>query len=120
MPEVRKTDAAVLIEWTSKLQNVDQRLRAMRLERRGFAPQLFTTQDGHAYTYWGATSAWRRAVKRAGVAGVHFHDLRAKAITDKESQEGMQAARTMGTHTTEAQTATYVRNKKARRTRATR
>jgi hypothetical protein len=59
-------------------------------------------------------------VKRAGIRDVHFHDLRAKALTDKESREGMQAARTMGAHTTEAQTATYVRNKTARRTGATR
>lgn len=118
--QTRKTDAAVLIEWTPKLVNVVERLRDLRRERRGFAPQVFTTQAGQPYSYWGASSAWKRAVRRAGVKGVHFHDLRAKALTDKESRDGMQAARTMGTHTTEAQTATYVRNKKARKTGATR
>ena len=114
--QTSKTDAAVLIEWSPKLRDVERRLRELRKERRGFAPQLFTSQDGKAYTYWGATSAW----KHAGVLNVHFHDLRAKALTNKESREGMQAARTMGTHTTEAQTATYVRNKQARKTGATR
>lgn len=116
----RKTGAAVLIEWTPKLRDVVRRLKTLRKARRGFAAAVFTSQDGKAYTYWGASSAWRRAVVRAGVAGVHFHDLRAKALTDKESREGMQAARTMGAHTTEAQTADYVRNKTARKTRATR
>jgi len=91
--------AAVLIEWTPKLENVITRLRAMRKERRGFAPQLFTTQTGSVYTYWGASSAWKRAVKRAGVAGVHFHDLRAKALTDVDELRGMGAARTMGAPT---------------------
>jgi hypothetical protein len=52
--------------------------------------------------------------------GVGFHDLRAKALTDKESREGMQAARAMGAHSTEQQTADYVRQKQARKTSATR
>ncbi|MGK2897246.1 MAG: tyrosine-type recombinase/integrase [Burkholderiaceae bacterium] len=114
------TGAAVLIEWTPKLQNVVERLKVLRKARRGFAPQLFTTQDGKAYTYWGASSAWKRAVKRAGVANVHFHDLRAKALTDVDEARGMGAARTMGAHSTETQTADYVRQKKAKRTGATR
>jgi len=114
------TGTAVLIEWTPKLKNVIARLRALRKDRRGFAPQIFTTQDGKAYSYWGASSAWKRAVKRASVDGVHFHDLRAKALTDVDEARGMGAARTMGAHTTEVQTADYVRHKKARKTGATR
>lgn len=113
------TGAAVLIEWTPKLSAVVERLKALRKERRGFAPQIFTTQDGKAYSYWGASSAWKRAVKRAGVKGVHFHDLRAKALTDVDELRGMGAARTMGAHSTETQTADYVRHKKARKTGAT-
>ena len=45
----------------------------------------------------------------------HFNDLRAKALTDKEAAEGMQQARHMGAHSTEAQTADYVRHRKAQR-----
>lgn len=48
-----------------------------------------------------------------------FRDIRARAITDKEAREGMRAANAMGTHTTEQQTADYVRRKKARKTKAT-
>ena len=116
----KNTGASVLIEWTPRLTNVIERLKVLRKERRGFAPQLFTTQVGSAYTYWGASSAWKRAVKRSGVEGVHFHDLRAKALTDVDAARGMGAARTMGAHTTETQTANYVRHKKAKKTGATR
>lgn len=114
------TGAKVLIEWTPKLRDVERRLRDLRKERRAFGSHVFCRQDGQPYTYWGAASAWSRAVKRSGVAACHFHDLRAKALTDKEGREGMQAARRMGTHATEAQTADYVRHKVAPRTKATR
>jgi len=115
------TGAAVLVEWTPKLENVIARLCAMRKERRGFAPQLFTTQTGSVYTYWGASSAWKRAVKRAGVAGIHFHDLRAKALTDVDELRGMGAARTMGARSTETQTApTTCATRMLRKTGATR
>lgn len=114
------TGASVLINWTPRLRDVIGRLKELRKARRSFAPQVFTTQDGKAYSYWGASSAWKRAVKRAGVAGVHFHDIRAKALTDVDEKRGMRAARTMGAHSTEQQTSDYVRLKKARQTGATR
>jgi integrase len=91
-----------------------------RAEQRVESRRLFTTQAGTELSYSGASTAWKRAVKRAGVRDVHFHDLRAKALTDKEAREGMQAARTMGAHSTEAQTADYVRRRGTRRTGATR
>ncbi len=116
----QKTGAKVLIEWSPKLKEVEARLRAMRKERRGFIANVFTTQDGKEYSYWGATAAWRRAVKKAGMADTTFHDLRAKAGTEKEAAEGMQEARILLGHTTENQTKDYVRNKSSSRTKATR
>lgn len=111
------TAPKILIEWTPKLQDVVRRLKGFKKRHLRF---VFVTQDGQPYTYSGASTAWKRAVKRAGILDVHFHDLRAKAMTDKEEREGMRAARTMGGHSTEAQTATYVRQKKAQKTTATR
>jgi integrase len=111
------TGAKVMIEWTPKLQDVMRRLRAVKKRNLQF---VFITQDAQRYTYWGASSAWQRARARAGIKGVTFNDLRAKALTDKEETEGMRAARTMGAHSTEAQTADYVRRKKARAVKATR
>lgn len=109
-----------MIEWTDRLRDVVRRLREIRERNEIEIPEVFATQDGRPYTYWGASSAWRRAIERAGVQDAHFHDLRAKAITDKEMREGMGAARLMGAHATESQTADYVRQKAARKTRATR
>lgn len=114
------TGAKALIEWTPKLRDVEQRLKALRKERRAFGPLVFVRQDGQPYTYWGASSAWQRARKRAGITDCTFHDLKAKALTDKEAKEGMQAASAMGQHSTEAQTADYVRRRSGRKTGATR
>ena len=115
-----KTGAAVLIEWTPALRDLVTRLKELKLKRPGSSKLVFVQKRGKPYTYWGASSAWQRAVERAGVQDVHFHDLRAKALTDKDAAEGMTAARTMGAHSTESQTADYVRHKTARKTKATR
>jgi hypothetical protein len=64
------------------------------------------------YTYSGAHSAWVRACKRAAIADCRFNDMRAKALTDTEETDGMQAARRKGAHSTEQQTSDYVRHKK--------
>jgi len=114
------TQSKVLIEWTPKLRDVERRLRDLRKQRRAFGPSVFTRQDGQPLTYWGASSAWQRARKRAGITDCTFHDLKAKALTDKEAREGMQAASAMGQHSTEQQTAHYVKRRSGRKTGATR
>lgn len=110
------TGAKVLIEWTPRLQAVVERIKT--IGRRNLT-HVVTTQEAQPYTYSGASTAWRRAVKRASVPNCHFNDIRAKALTDKEGDHGMQAARRMGAHSTEAQTADYVRHRKAQNTGAT-
>lgn len=125
---LHSTGAAVTIEWTPKLLAVVDRLKAIRAERmlkkrasqRIVTEYVFTRQDGLPFTYSGASTAWKRAVKRAGVPAVMFRDIRAKAITDKEERDGMMAARNMAAHSTDSQTADYVRRKSSRRTGATR
>lgn len=121
----KTTGAKVLIEWTPKLRDVERRLKELRQQRRAFGSRVFVRQDGQPYTYWGASSAWRRAVERAGLKvagrkGFTFHDLKAKALTDKEDREGMREAQKMGQHSTEGQTADYVRHRTPRKTKATR
>jgi integrase len=124
----KTTGGRVLIEWTPKLRDVERRLKELRRERRAFGEFVFTKQAtkkgmakaGQRYTYWGASTAWRRACERAGIDDLHFHDLRAKALTDTEESDGMQAARRKGSHSTEQQTSDYVRNKKPQKSKATR
>ncbi|WP_176928774.1 MULTISPECIES: hypothetical protein [unclassified Variovorax] len=76
----------------------------------------------NAYTYDGASTAWTRARERAKVKNAHFHDLRAKALTDIDGviDRGIGQAQTMGGHSTQTQTADYVRHKRAKKTSATR
>lgn len=121
------TGAAVLVEWTPRLQAAVNRLLAIQAERalRKRAGQrietayLFTKQAGEPLTYEAASNAWQRAMKRAQaqykVPPTMFRDIRAKALTDKEAREGIRAANAMGAHSTEAQTQDYVRRKSARR-----
>lgn len=111
------TGARVMIEASAKLDAVVARLKGFK--RRNLR-WVFTTQTGQPYTYWGASTAWRRAVKRAGIKDCHFHDLRAKALTDVDARRGIVDAQRMGAHSTQTQTAGYVRNKTARRAQATR
>jgi len=121
------TGAAVLIEWSPRLVAVVERLKAARAERllkkraaqRVECNAIFTNQAGNRLTYQAAADAWDRAVAASGVKAVMFRDLRAKALTDKEKRDGMGAARDMGAHATDSQTADYVRRKSARKTGAT-
>jgi len=115
-----KTGVAVLVEWTPALEDAVKVLKTLRLQRPGSSPWVFTSKHGQPYTYSGVSTAWKRALNRAKVPDVHFHDWRAKAITEKEASSGMTEARLMAGHTTEAQTADYVRGKTDRRTKATR
>lgn len=123
-----KTGKAVVITWTPRLRAVIARLRKLKAERmlkkraeqRVMTPCLFTKQDGQPMTYGAVKDAWQDAVRRSKILPAMFRDIRAKALTDKEERDGMQAARAMGTHSTESQTSDYVRQKKASKTGATR
>jgi integrase len=77
---------------------------------------VFTTLKGEPYTY---DTAWTRARDRAKIKNVHFHDLRAKALTDVDDEHDIKAAQGMGGHSTQSQTADYIRHKKARKVSAT-
>lgn len=113
----KTTRATVLIQWTPKLRAVIDRVKQLK---RVNIRYVIANQEGRPYKYHGVRIAWDRALERAGIENAHIHDLRAKALTDKDRAEGMGAARTMGGHSTEHQTADYVRHKTAKRTPATR
>lgn len=111
------TGVEILIMWTPRLERLVQRLKAFPKVN---VKHVFCKQDGKRYTYSGISSAWRRGLERAGIPDTQFRDLRAKALTDVDEAQGITAAQRMGAHTTQAQTAEYVRNKKAIRATATR
>lgn len=124
------TGVRITIKWTPKLKDLVERLKnPPALPGKAGEPGkvkpvssiwVFSKLNGQRYTYDGASTAWTRARDRAGVKNAHFHDLRAKALTDVEEVEGIRKAQRMGGHSTESQTADYVRQKKARQVGATR
>ncbi len=111
------TGAKVRIEWTPRLLATIERFKS--LGRRNMT-YVVTNQEAQRYDYEAFKSAWARAIKRSGVRNLHFNDLRAKALTDKDESEGIGAAQTMGAHSTQTQTATYIRHRKAKASKATR
>lgn len=113
----KTTGAKVVIQWSPRLKAVIERLRGMETKHPAF---VVTSQEGQQYRYGSFKSPWQRALKRSGVRDLHFHDLRAKALTDTEERQGMKAAQTQGTHSTEQQTIDYVRRRKAQKSEATR
>lgn len=99
---VNSTGVRLLIERTDDLTAILDRAKSGKVK----GMTVIHAMDGSAYTYSGAQSAWKRACKAAGVEA-HFHDLRAKALTDA-SRQGLDAQRLAG-HATESMTAHYVK-----------
>jgi integrase len=127
---VNSSGVRLLIEMTSDLRaTLDD---AKRGKIKAIGPVICTSTGGR-YTYIGAQSAWRRAVARAKkwhiedaqknerapdpnfLAGMHFHDLRAKALTDKRRLEGADAAQALAGHTTAQMTAHYTKSREVER-----
>lgn len=79
----------ICVEWTDELRRVVDALRGFK---RPFTSLfLVTSEDGNRLSESGWKTAWQRTMARAveaGVARFHFHDLRAKAITDMELAGG--------------------------------
>ena len=70
---------------------------------------LFCTRTGQRYTDDGFNSIWQRYKKKSGVEDVHFHDIRAKALTDAEEQ-GRDAQKMAG-HESKEMTEDYIRRR---------
>jgi integrase len=113
----KTTGAKVLITWTPRLKAVIARIEAVG--RRNLR-HVLTNQEAQPLLYSTFATAWWRACDRAGIKGLHFHDLKAKALTDTAEVRGMKDAQTKGAHSTEKQTSDYVRRRKAQKTEATR
>lgn len=101
-----KTGAKLLVRMTPELRAVIDRITRIHPKVRGMT--LLCTRTGQPYTYDGISSMFKRAVKAAaGVADFHFHDLRAKALTDAR-RAGQDAQRLAG-HANETMTARYIK-----------
>lgn len=104
-----KTKARRLYQSSPGLLEVLERIR--RLRRRVGSVYLFTRPDGQRYPRgdWGAR--WQRLKRRAGLADadLHWHDLRARALTDAARALGRDYAQALAGHASGDQTEAYVR-----------
>lgn len=107
MFQQNKTSKKLLIGMNDDLQAIIDRCRRIHPKIKGL--HLLHARDGKKYTYSGISAMFRNAVKKSGVQNFHFHDLRAKALTDA-SRAGLDAQMLAG-HATEAMTAHYVKRR---------
>jgi integrase len=129
---VNSSGVRLLIEMTPDLRSTLDAAKAGKVKAIG---PVICTHKGGRYTYIGAQSLWRRAIERARkwyeeecaktdppitpnprfLRGMHFHDLRAKALTDKRRLEGAEAAQALAGHTTAQMTAHYTKAREVER-----
>jgi integrase len=129
---VNSSGVQLLIEMTTDLRATLDAAKAGKVKAIG---PVICTQSGARFTYSGAQTAWKRACARAResyetackeatppvqpveihLRGMHFHDLRAKALTDAKRLRGAEAAQALGGHTTADMTAHYTKSREVER-----
>lgn len=122
------TGATIRIDITPEIAAVLDELRELRTvtpkQRRQSDPPrspvtsmyVFHNRWGHPYSKDGIETAWERARRRAKVADAHFHDLRAKALTDAdEAGVSLERIQQSAAHATPATTARYLKNRRIHR-----
>lgn len=82
--EQGKTGKRQVFEMEPSLRALLARIRSLR--RRVGSIWLFCNRNGQPYTEGGFNSNWKRLVTRSGVEDVHFHDSRARTLTDAKRE----------------------------------
>ncbi len=124
-----KTGAVVLVEWKPELRATVDRAKALKPQiPREF---LLRTRTGGGYTPSGFGANWQRLMAKATKPGkkgeppvlasrFKFHDLRAKAATDKADAGTVKDAQELLGHQIEKTTRIYVRHHKPTRAKPVR
>jgi integrase len=85
--------------------------RAKKLRKDQASEWIFPSRFGRPYTTDGFQSIWQRRLTNSGVPDFHFHDIRAKALTDAEEME--MDAQLLAGHATKAMTERYIKFRRA-------
>ena len=101
------TGQSMVFSYTPRLRDVLN--RSKKLRRRASSMYLFATRNGTPHTTSGFNSAWRRLKSKVGISDVHFHDIRAKALTDAKRKAGSDYAQALGNHTSVETTENYIK-----------
>jgi len=116
-----KTGTRVPMHIVGELADVIERIRKRKSQAKIHSLRLFVNKYGRPIALHAWSERWRKAREKAGIDGIQFRDLRAKAATDKaESTGDMQQARKQLGHANVATTEIYVRNRKGEKVTPTR
>jgi integrase len=104
-----KTGAGVIVQWSPTLRRIIRAAKGLSPD----IPRVFVlrTRDGGPYSAYGFSAIWQRTMERYVAAGgtrFTFHDIRAKAASDKGSVEEAQAL--LGHASPETTKRSYKRN----------
>jgi len=78
------------------------------LRRRVGSLYLFANRRGQQYTTSGFDSIWKSLLRRAGVTGLTFHDLRRWAINEAQRKGGLDYVQAIGAHKSRQATEGYL------------
>lgn len=105
-----KKGRRIAFERTADLDAMLARARA--LQARVASLYVVCQASGAPWAKHQVQWRWNEACRRAGVADAHLHDVRARAGTDKDAQEGPKAAQGFLGHRSPRTTEIYLRDKR--------
>lgn len=116
-----KTGARLRIKTIGELSDVLARIRDRKRDYKVHNTRLVVNEYGRPIGVNAMSRRWAKACEAAGVTGIQFRDLRAKAGTDKADSAGdiREAQKQLG-HSSVVMTETYVRNRRGQKVTPTR
>lgn len=116
-----KTRTRLRIEVVGELAAVIERIMVRKAAHKVYSTRLIVNEYGRPIGTNALARRFQKAREAAGVVGVQFRDLRAKAATDKADSAGdvRQAQQQLG-HTSVVMTEDYIRNRKGAKVTPTR
>lgn len=116
-----KTGTKVRIESIGELARVVERILARKTTCKNECHRLIVNEHGRPIGRHAISERFRKAREAAGVSGVEFRDLRAKAATDKADRTGdMRESQRLLGHKNIRMTEHYVRKRRGEKVKPTR
>lgn len=111
-----KTSARLRVAIVGGLKEVIERILEYRKSLDPTSTRLIVDEQGKSIEVSQLWYRLRKAKTKAGVPtqAFQFRDIRAKAGTDKEEMQGMEAAQAQLGHTSQEMTRTYIRHRKGK------
>lgn len=116
-----KTKAKLRFTVTGELEELLRSIRARKSAYKVHSTRLVVNEQGRPIGVNAMSRKWAKACEVAGVTGLQFRDLRAKAATDKaESSGDVRAAQKQMGHSSMVMTEHYTRNRRGAKVTPTR